>query len=94
MSTTQAEKRTKSSGTRIRGKNWSDDECVLFAKRWVAVTGDPQKGKDQSREVFWDKVAEQLVDRNGLSCMKTFQRMSLAVQKVFICCFPAAGKKN
>jgi hypothetical protein len=66
---------------------------VLLAKRWIAVTEDPEKGKDQSRDAFWDKVAEQIKERNGLSCMKTFQRMALAVQKFSSIMFQVSEKK-
>ena len=58
MSVQAAEKNRRPGSAGNRGKNWSEEECVILAKRWIAVTEDPEKGKDQSRDAFWDKVAE------------------------------------
>ena len=84
MSIPAAEKNLRPGSVGNRGKNWSDEECGLLAKRWIAVTEDPEKGKDQTRDAFWDKVSEQIKERNGLSCMKTFQKDGSGCPEVFL----------
>jgi hypothetical protein len=65
----------------VRGKNWSSDECTTLVRRWIAVSEDPIKGTDQKGDDFWEVVAETVSDRNGLSCRKTWAKISQSVQK-------------
>jgi hypothetical protein len=75
----QTPKRQHKDSKNAHGPNWTNDENVLLSKRWISTTEDPEIGKDQKRDQFWEKVSENIKDRSGKSCQKQFQRMAQAV---------------
>lgn len=79
---------------RARGKNWSTEECRLLAQSWVAVSEDPAKGKDQTRDDFWSRIAERLDGRSSDSSTKQFLRMAQAVQKFSSCVYQISEKNQ
>ena len=62
---TSTQKKSKSSsignGGSKRGKNYSDEELVAYAKAYVAISADGSVGCDQDGDTFWERVHGEFV---------------------------------
>lgn len=54
-----------------RGTQWSEQENEQLCLSWLAVSQDPIKSNDRSRDSFWISIAKHFLEYGGAECDRT-----------------------